>query len=212
MDVVAPTMFQIDPVNQPRFHHRSYKTMQDTTDARPGDPGDQVASTADDMNQANPAAATHDQTPERTPLQKAEAEIADLKDAWLRAKAETENIRRQAAIDVAKAHKFGIESFAADLLAVKDSLEQALAVENATPDQLRAGVELTLRQLAAAFERARIETIDPAGQPFDPHRHQAMQLVDSEGPPNAVVQVYQKGYLLNDRVLRPALVTVAKSS
>ena len=186
------------------------KTMQDT-DSRPGDPGDQGPATPNDMNDAFADAAGVEAAPDVSALKKAQVEIAELKDAWLRAKAETENIRRQSAIDVAKAHKFGIESFAADLLAVKDSLEQALAVEHATPEQLRAGVELTLRQLAAAFERARVEEIDPAGQPFDPHRHQAMQLVDSDGPPNAVVQVYQKGYLLNDRVLRPALVTVAKN-
>ena len=143
-------------------------------------------------------------------LQKASDEIAELKDAWLRAKAEVENTRRQGALDVAKAHKFAIERFAEDLLPVADSLQQALSVENATPEQLRAGVELTLKQLQAAFGRAQLVEIDPAGGKFDPHQHQAMQMVDARQPPNTVVQVFQKGYALNDRVLRPALVTVAK--
>ena len=144
------------------------------------------------------------------PLQKAAEEIAELKDAWLRAKAEVENTRRQGALDVAKAHKFAIERFAEDLLPVADSLQQALSVENATPEQLRSGVELTLKQLQAAFGRAQLVEIDPAGAKFDPHQHQAMQMVDADQAPNTVVQVFQKGYALNDRVLRPALVTVAK--
>jgi molecular chaperone GrpE len=143
-------------------------------------------------------------------LRKAESEVADLKDAYLRARAETENVRRQSALDVTKAHRFAIEKFAEDLLPVKDALEQALATANATPEQLRAGVELTLRQLESAFGRAQVAAVDPAGEKFDPHRHQAMQLVDSEHAPNTVVQVFQKGYVLNDRVLRPALVSVAK--
>lgn len=143
-------------------------------------------------------------------LQKAEAEVTDLRNAWLRARADVENARKQAAADVGRAHKFAIEKFAADLLPVKDALVQALAVENATQEQLRAGVELTLRQLEAAFTRAQLVEIDPAGDKFDPHRHQAMQMVDAAQAPNSVVQVLQKGYALNDRVLRPALVTVAK--
>ena len=143
-------------------------------------------------------------------LQKAQAEAAELRDAWLRARADLENARKQAATDVAKAYKFAIERFAEDLLPVVDSLQQALAVSNATPEQLRAGVELTLKQLQAAFGRAQLTEIDPAGEKFDPHRHQAMQMVDSEQPANTVVQVFQKGYALNDRILRPALVTVAK--
>jgi molecular chaperone GrpE len=145
-------------------------------------------------------------------LAQARAEAAEFKDAWLRAKAEAENVRRQAAADVTKAHKFAVERFAEDLLPVKDSLEQSLGVANATPEQLRAGVELTLKQLSAALARAQIAEIDPAGERFDPHRHQAMQMVPSDQPANSVVQVFQKGYLLNDRVLRPAMVTVAKPS
>lgn len=142
-------------------------------------------------------------------LQKAEREVADLRDAWLRARADTENARKQAAVDVGKAHKFAVERFALDLLPVADALQQSLAVE-ATTEQLHAGVELTLKQLETALARAQIQAINPAGEKFDPHLHQAMQMVDSSEPPGTVVQVYQKGYLLNDRVLRPALVAVAK--
>jgi molecular chaperone GrpE len=145
-------------------------------------------------------------------LRKAEEEVAGLKDAWLRARAELENVRKIAAADVAKAHRYAAEKFANDLLPVKDALEQTLAAANATPEQLRAGVELTLKQLQAAFERAQLAEVDPAGQKFDPHRHQAMQMVESDLPPNTVVQVFQKGYVLHDRVLRPAMVTVAKGA
>ena len=143
-------------------------------------------------------------------LKKAETEVADLRDAWLRAKAETENVRRIGQTDVARAHKYAIERFAGDLLTVRDALEQTLATENASPEQLREGVDLTLKSLAAAFDRASVTTIDPMGEKFDPNRHQAMTMVPSAKPPQSVVQVFQKGYLLNDRVLRPAMVSVAK--
>jgi len=167
-----------------------------------------IAATAPD---AIPDAPPADPAPDLLELlRKAETEVADLRDAWLRARADLENSRKQAALDVTKAHKFAIERFASDLLPVADSLQQALAVENATPEQLRAGVELTLKQLHAAFGRAQLAQIDPVGGKFDPHLHQAMQVVESDQPANTVVQVFQKGYVLNDRVLRPALVTVAK--
>ena len=143
-------------------------------------------------------------------LEKANAEAAELRDAWLRARADMENMRKQAAADVARAHKYGIERFAGELLAVKDSLESSLAAENATPEALRAGVELTLKQLAAAFDKVKLVEIDPKGEKFDPHRHQAMAMVDGPEPPNTVAQVFQKGYLLADRVLRPAMVAVTK--
>lgn len=144
-------------------------------------------------------------------LKEAEDEAARLKDAWLRAKADTENIRKQAQNDVAKAHKYAIERFAQELLTVCDALELSLATPNATTDALKDGVELTLKNLKAAFDKERIEAIDPAGEKYDPHRHQAMTLIESSEPPGTVVQVFQKGYLLNDRVLRPALVAVAKA-
>ena len=143
-------------------------------------------------------------------LQKAEVEAAELRDAWLRSRAEIENVRKQGIADVARAHKYGIERFASELLAVKDSLELSLAADNASLETLRAGVELTLKQLVAAFEKAQVTEIEAAGLKFDPHRHQAMAMVDSPEPAHTVVQVFQKGYLLSDRVLRPAMVAVAK--
>ena len=144
-------------------------------------------------------------------LKKAEDEASQLKDAWLRARADIENLRKQGANDVARAHKYAIEKFAGELLQVKDALESTLAAKDAAPDALRAGVELTLKQLAAAFEKAQLAEIDPAGQKFDPHQHMAMTTVDGAEAPNTVVQVFQKGYRLQDRVLRPALVAVAKA-
>jgi molecular chaperone GrpE len=143
-------------------------------------------------------------------LKKAEDEAAELKDAWLRARADVENVRRQAANDVARAHKYAIERFAGDLLPVKDALESALAAGTGAPDALLAGVELTLKQLVAAFDKAQVAEIDPAGQKFDPHEQQAMTTIESGEPANTVIQVFQKGYRLNDRVLRPALVAVAR--
>ena len=142
-------------------------------------------------------------------LRKAEAEVADLRDAWLRAKAETENVRRMGQSDVARAHKYAIERFASELLAVRDALEQTLSTGNATPEQLREGVELTLKALVAAFDKTSIAPLDPAGEKFDPNRHQAMAMIPSSKPAQTVVQVFQKGYLLHDRVLRPALVAVS---
>jgi molecular chaperone GrpE len=143
-------------------------------------------------------------------LREAELKAAEHHDAWLRAKADAENIRKRAQEDIAKAHKFGIERFASELLAVKDSLEAALAVENATPEGMRNGVELTLRQLEGVFEKQAIREINPVGQKFDPHQHQAISMLPSDKEPNTVINVLQKGYTLNERVIRPALVTVAK--
>ena len=144
-------------------------------------------------------------------LRAAELKAAEHHDAWLRAKAEADNVRKRAQDDVAKAHKFGIERFATDLLPVRDSLEAALAAENATAENMRSGVELTLRQLEAAFDRHQLREINPAGEKFDPHRHQAISMLPSEKEPNTVINVLQKGYSLHDRVIRPALVTVAKA-
>ncbi len=144
-------------------------------------------------------------------LRKAELDAQEHHDAWLRAKAETENVRKRAALDVANAHKFAVEGFAAELLAVKDSLEAALAVETATVESLKSGAELTLKQLSAAFEKYKLAEVNPVGQKFDPHRHQAISMVESDAEPNTVVAVLQKGYVLHERVVRPALVTVAKA-
>jgi molecular chaperone GrpE len=146
-----------------------------------------------------------------TLLKQAELAAQEHHDAWLRAKADADNIRKRAQADIASAHKYAIENFSTELLAVKDSLEAALAIGNVTVDNLKSGVELTLKQLNSVFEKFRVAEIHPLGQKFDPHRHQAISMVDSDLEPNTVVQVFQKGYLLNDRVIRPAMVTVAKA-
>jgi molecular chaperone GrpE len=143
-------------------------------------------------------------------LRAAELQAAEHHDAWLRAKAETENMRRRAAEDIDKARKFAVENFASELLAVKDSLEAALAVESPSVENLKDGVELTLKQLVAAFGKFNLHDISPLGEKFDPYQHQAIQVVESDQPANTVVTVLQKGYRLNERTLRPALVMVAK--
>ena len=143
-------------------------------------------------------------------LAELEAKHAEMADAYLRAKAESENTRRRAEEEIAKARKYAVESFAGSLLPVKDSLEAALAVQGGTPEQLREGVHATLRQLAQALERNKVLEISPAaGDKFDPHQHQAISVVPAEQEANSVVAVLQKGYLIAERVLRPALVTVA---
>ena len=143
-------------------------------------------------------------------LKRAELDAIEHHDAWLRAKADAENIRKRAQVDIASAHKYAIENFSTELLAVMDSLEAALAVESATVENFKSGMELTLKQLTAAFNKFNIKSIEPVGEKFDPHQHQAMCTIDSDLAPNTVVQVMQKGYLLNDRVIRPALVGVSK--
>lgn len=135
---------------------------------------------------------------------------AELADQFLRAKAEAENARRRAEDEVVKARKFSIESFAESLLPVADSLDAALSIKGATPEQLREGADATLRQLSGALERNKVIAINPgAGTKFDPHQHQAISVVPAEQEPNTVVAVLQKGYVIADRVLRPALVTVS---
>lgn len=145
-------------------------------------------------------------------LRQVELKAAEHHDAWLRAKAETENVRRRAQEDIAKTHKFAIERFAGELLAVKDSLEAALASQNQSAEALQSGVDLTLKQLVAAFEKSGMVEINPVGAKFDPHRHQAIGMLEAQQEPNTVVSVLQKGYLISDRVLRPALVMVAKAA
>lgn len=144
-------------------------------------------------------------------LRQAEQKAEEHHDAWLRAKAETENVRRRAQEDISKASKYAVERFAGELLAVKDSLEAALAVTDVSVESVRAGTELTLKQLSAAFEKSSLIEINPVGDKFDPHRHQAISMVEADQEANTVVTVLQKGYLLADRVLRPALVVVAKA-
>jgi len=168
-------------------------------------------------NTAEPAATDSRPAPEVMPsteelLRKAELDAQEHHDAWLRAKAETENIRKRAVADVANAHKYAVENFAAELLAVRDSLEAALAADAATVETLKSGAELTLKQLSAAFEKHKVAEVHPLGEKFDPHRHQAISMVPSDAAPNTVVSVLQKGYVLHDRVLRPAMVSVAKAA
>ena len=165
--------------------------------------------------QANAASAAHQEgQPDAAPLEQGQAELearlASMSDAYLRAKAEAENIRRRAEEEASKARKFAVEGFAESLLPVRDSLEAALALPNASNEQLLEGVRATLRQLAQALERNKVLPIEPAaGTRFDPHQHQAISVVPAEQDPNTVVSVLQKGYLIAERVLRPALVTVA---
>ena len=135
-----------------------------------------------------------------------------LKEEWLRAKAETENVRKRAETDVRNAHKYGVERLATELLAVSDSLEAALALETVTTESLQDGVGLTLKQLRAVFEKFNIKEINPVGEILDPHRHQAMAALESDAPENSIINVFQKGYELNDRLIRPAMVSVSKKN
>lgn len=144
-------------------------------------------------------------------LRVAEQKAAEHHDAWLRAKAETENMRRRAQDDIAKASKFAADKFAQAMLPVKDSLEAALATDNATLESYKQGVELTLKQLIAAFQGANVTEVNPLGEKFDPNKHQAISALEADGEPNTVINVLQKGYLLHERVMRPALVIVSKA-
>lgn len=154
---------------------------------------------------------------QQDPIARLEAElaaalvqVAEHKDQVLRAHAEMENVRRRAQEEVSKARKFGIESFAESMVPVKDSLEAALAQSDQTQEDMRAGIEMTLKQLVSGFERNHLKEIAPEpGAKFDPHHHQAIATVPAEQEANTIVMTLQKGYLIADRVLRPALVTVA---
>jgi molecular chaperone GrpE len=164
----------------------------------------ELADGSEPTTASSPAASTPAAAPDL------EARHAELSDAYLRAKAEAENTRRRAEEEVGKARKFAVEAFAESLLPVKDSLEAAIAIPAASPEQLLEGVHATLRQLTAALERNKVVEVNPAaGSRFDPHQHQAISVVPAPQEPNTVVAVLQKGYLIADRVLRPALVTVS---
>jgi len=187
---------QENPAN--RDHDAAHsETAADDVTAAAAASSDQLASAADAAESAAALADAH-------------AQIASLKEDFLRAKAETENVRRRAQEDVSKAHKFAIESFAEHLLPVADSLEAALADQTGDAVKLREGVELTLRQLTSALEKGRVSAVQPAvGEKFDPHRHQAISMVPADQEANTIVTVLQKGFVIADRVLRPALVMVA---
>jgi molecular chaperone GrpE len=158
---------------------------------------------------AEPAGA---ETPDlASQLAEVETKLAEAQDAFLRAKADAENTRRRAQEDISKAHKFAVESFAEALLPVRDSLEMALKVETPSIESLKEGVEMTLRQLSGAFERNRLVEINPqAGEKLDPMKHQAISMVAAEQEANTIVSVLQKGYMISERLLRPALVTVSQ--
>jgi molecular chaperone GrpE len=174
--------------------------------SQPPSPEEQEAAQA-----ANDADALSQAQAEIAALQAKNAELAEQ---YLRAQADMQNTRRRAEDEMSKARKFAVESFAESMLAVVDSLEAGLAVRDATPEQIREGTQVTLRQLKSALERNKVIEINPsAGAKFDPHQHQAISVVplppDSTQEPNTVVTVLQKGYLIADRILRPALVTVS---
>ncbi|WCM92177.1 nucleotide exchange factor GrpE [Paracidovorax anthurii] len=185
--------------------------MSDPQHFTPPPAGTPAPSAAPEEVEAAMAAHTADELGRlQNELAELKAKSADLADQFLRAKAEAENARRRAEEEVSKARKFGIESFAESLLPVADSLTAALAIKDATIEQLREGSDATLRQLNSALERNKVLAIQPAaGEKFDPHHHQAISMVPAEQEPNTVVAVLQRGYAIADRVLRPALVTVA---
>jgi len=141
-----------------------------------------------------------------------EAELNDVKDQFLRTRAEMENLRRRHAEELASSQKYAINKFAQELLSVRDSLEMALADQSGQFDALKFGVDLTLKQLVGAFEKAQIQEINPLGEALDPHKHQAISSEVSDAEPNTVVRVMQKGYAIADRLLRPAMVVVAKKA
>ncbi|HVC49247.1 MAG TPA: nucleotide exchange factor GrpE [Burkholderiales bacterium] len=143
-------------------------------------------------------------------LNESEALAQTHKDAWLRAVAETENLRKRMENELVQTRRYAVEGLAAELVVVRDNLERALAAENTSAESLREGVDLTYKSLSGIFEKYHLVELNPAGEKFDPHLHQAISLIDSELPANTVVSVLQKGYRLNDRVLRPALVMVSK--
>jgi len=162
--------------------------------------------------QAAPAEAGQETMPSPEDMLKAaELKAQEHYDAWMYAKAEGENIRRRAQEDISKAQKFAVERFSGELLAVMDSLQAGLAVQTDIVESFKSGMEMTQKQLASVFEKFQIKEINPVGEKLDPHKHQAIGMVESEQEPNTVVSVLQKGYTLHERVLRPALVMVAKA-
>lgn len=174
-------------------------------------PQNEPQSEVQTASQANPESTAEVMPGPEEMLKEAERKAQEHYDAWMYAKAEGENIRRRASEDISKAHKFAVERFSSEMLAVKDSLEAGLAVKTATVESFKSGMELTLKQLSGIFEKFNIREINPVGEKFDAHKHQAIGMVESGQPANTVVQVMQKGYALNDRVLRPAMVMVAKA-
>ena len=203
-------------MSDPQSHHDPLHASQSQGHAQPSDPALSTGSSAHAGTQPTGTPPPESSEP-LDPLAAAQAEVAilqakvaELQDQFVRGQAEVQNARRRADEEVSKARKFALESFADSLLPVLDSLEAGLAIQSATPEQIREGAEATLRQLKSAMERNKIIAIDPAaGTKFDPAQHQAISVVPVEQEPNTVVTVLQKGYLIAERVLRPALVTVS---
>jgi molecular chaperone GrpE len=203
----------------------STKAMSDQNNPQANQPADNAATAsgtttgadlaagmAADLHAAANATEASAEAPPVT-IESLQAELAaaqdELKDTFLRAKADVENARRRADEDVQKARKFAVEGFAESLLPVIDSFDAALSIETATIEQMREGIEATNKQLVSALERNKVIAIAPApGTKFDPHQHQAISVVPAQQEPNTVVNVLQKGYLIAERVMRPALVTV----
>ncbi len=169
---------------------------------------------SEDNPQTNAGAIDEAMAPEATSadsqLANLQAQLAEAKASVLYIKAEGENIRRRAMDDIDKARKFALEKFSNELLAVKDSLDAAVLIEATDVQSYKNGIEITIKQLASVFEKFNIAEVNPVGEKFDPHKHQAISILENSGEPNTVTSVLQKGYTLNDRVLRPALVMVAK--
>jgi len=183
-------------------------TMHNT---EPNPDAEHAAREADDFFPENPASQSELAELEQK-LAEAEQQLASVKEQWLRERAEMENQRKRLGRDVEQARRFANERVLGDLLPVIDSLEAGLAVEHAEADKLREGLQLTLKQLLKATGDHGMEMLDPAGQTFDPERHQAISMVEAPGAePGSVVQVFQKGWALHGRLLRPAMVVVAKS-
>ena len=203
-------------MSDPQSHNDPLHPSQSQGHAQPSDPATPTGSSAHAGEQPLGAPPSDSSEP-LDPLAAAQAEVAilqakvaELQDQFVRGQAEVQNARRRADEEVSKARKFALESFADSLLPVLDSLETGLAIQTASPEQIREGAEATLRQLKSAMERNKIIAIDPAaGTKFDPAQHQAISVVPGEYEPNSVVTVLQKGYLIAERVLRPALVTVS---
>lgn len=210
-------------VFRPKLYPKAFFHFTNMSDKPNTEPGSMPEHPAGSGNTTSPTSGSSaDDTagaapPAADPLTQAQAELAilqakvtELQDQFLRGQAEVQNARRRADEEVSKARKFAVESFADSMLPVLDSLEAGLATQEATPQQIREGAEATLRQLKSALERNKVLAIDPAvGAKFDPHQHQAISMVPADQEANTIVTVLQKGYLIADRVLRPALVTVA---
>ncbi|MDP3818191.1 MAG: nucleotide exchange factor GrpE [Methylotenera sp.] len=167
-------------------------------------PENKIMQNEDDLQQ-NEAAGSLDER-----ISELETQLAEAQAAVLYVKADGENIRRRAMDDIEKARKFALEKFSNELLAVKDSLDAALLIEATDVQSYKDGVQITANQLSSVFDKFNIAEINPLGEKFDPNKHQAISMLENSGEPNTVTSVLQKGYTLNDRVLRPALVMVAK--